>query len=96
MLGIPLGLVLYLALAGAPRRIMEAGALVMLLAGVALLNAAPENPYLLASVDVWRYGHFLSFNGLTGLVSTAWPFLAGAYLLWSLAERRRTASREVV
>jgi hypothetical protein len=27
-------------------------------------------------------GHFLSFHGITRLVSSLWPFLAAAYLSW--------------
>lgn len=28
----------------------------------------------------WRYGHLLSFNGLTGLIAELWPLLALAYM----------------
>ncbi|MCZ7653725.1 MAG: hypothetical protein M5R42_04690 [Rhodocyclaceae bacterium] len=36
-----------------------------LLFATALVNLAPENPYLAASLAVWQQGHFLNFNGLT-------------------------------
>jgi VanZ family protein len=82
MLGIPAGLLLYLPLARLPRRGMALAALGLILFGAALLNYAPENPYIQASVQTWRYGHFLSFNGATQLISTVWPLMATAYLLW--------------
>jgi VanZ family protein len=84
MLGIPAGLLLYLALARLPPRGVTLVAVALILGGAALLNAAPENPYIQASVTVWRYGHFLSFNGLTQLVSSLWPFAASGYLVWLL------------
>lgn len=62
---------------------------VLLMAATALVNVAPENPYLANSLQVWRQGHFLNFNGLTRLVSTLWPFVALVYLL--LVTRRREA-----
>jgi VanZ family protein len=87
MLGIPAGLILYLLLARLPRQGAILSAIALLLAGAALLNSAPENPYIQASVQTWRYGHFLSFNGLTQFVSSAWPVVASAYLLWLLRVR---------
>ncbi len=84
MLGIPAGLLLYLALARLPRRVAMLVAAALILGGATLLNAAPENPYIQASVTIWRYGHFLSFNGLTQLISSVWPLAASAYLLWLL------------
>ena len=44
---------------------------------------------LLASLAVWPQGQFLHFNGLTRLVSAAWPFTALAYLIWLAADRER-------
>ncbi|GIK25937.1 MAG: hypothetical protein C3F19_04155 [Rhodocyclales bacterium] len=52
-----------------------------LLFATALVNLAPENPYLTASLAVWQQGHFLNFNGLTKLVSSLWPFAALPYLM---------------
>jgi VanZ family protein len=88
MLGIPAGLLLYLLLAKLPRWGVTLSALALILGGAALLNAAPENPYIQASIQIWRYGHFLSFNGLTQFVSSVWPLVAGAYLVWLLRVRR--------
>ena len=52
-----------------------------LLFATALVNLAPENPYLAASLADWQQGHFLNFNGLTRLVSSLWPFAALPYLM---------------
>ena len=84
ILGIPAGLLLFLVLARLPRGGGIVSAMLLILGGAALLNAAPENPYIRASVQTWRYGHFLSFNGLTQLVSSAWPIAASVYLMWLL------------
>jgi VanZ family protein len=87
MLGIPAGCLLYLALAWLPRRAGAAVAAGLLLIGIVLVNIAPENPYLQASVQTWRGGHFLSFEGVAGLVSALWPFAAAAYLLYFAVAR---------
>lgn len=82
MLGIPAGLLVYLALSKLPRWGVSVCAAALILAGATLLNAAPENPYIQASIQIWRYGHFLSFNGVTQFVSRIWPLVAFAYLVW--------------
>jgi VanZ family protein len=84
MLGIPAGLVLYLALLWLPRRGMLLASALLLAGGAVLVSMAPENPYIEAAVQTWQHGHFLSFSGLTRLVSTLWPGAACAYLLWLL------------
>jgi VanZ family protein len=53
----------------------------LLMAATALVNLAPDNPYLLNSLQEWRQGHFLNFNGLTRLLSVLWPFAVLGYLL---------------
>ena len=86
MLGIPAGILLYLLLGRFPGRVLTMVVAPLLLAGVLVLNMAPENPYLHASIQTWRHGHFLSFNGVTKLVATLWPFLAVAYVIWLLLD----------
>jgi VanZ family protein len=82
MLGIPLGVGLYVgAMRFAKHRLAPAAA-IALLCGAVLVNIAPENPYIAKSVMVWQVGHFLSFNGTTRLASSLWPFIALAYLCW--------------
>jgi VanZ family protein len=90
MLGIPLGLLLYLFLTRFPATLLALAVAVLLLAGMLVLNVAPTNPYLQASVQTWRYGHFLSFNGVTRLVSTLWPFVAVGYVIWLTLNPPRT------
>ncbi|HYL17784.1 MAG TPA: VanZ family protein [Burkholderiales bacterium] len=82
LLGIPAGVALYLGLMWLARPILPVVAAVLVLAGAVLVNIAPRNPYILASIQIWSHGHFLSFNGTTRLVSTVWPFLAASYLVW--------------
>ena len=80
MLGIPGGIVLYLALHRLPRVMAGIASALLLTLGALLINLAPENPYFAASFSTWRHGHFLSFNGLTRLVSTVWPLAAVTHL----------------
>jgi hypothetical protein len=58
-----------------------------------LVNLSPPNPYFAATLKVWAQGHFLNFNGLTHLVSAAWPFAALVYLVYLAASRRRDRVR---
>ena len=55
-----------------------------------VVNIAPPNPYYISTVQDLNPGRFLDFNGLTQLVSAAWPFLALLYGVVTLAggERR--------
>jgi hypothetical protein len=85
MLGIPVGIVGYLILSQLPRRAAAGAAALLLVTGVVLVNMAPSNPYVEASVQRWRHGHFLSFEGMTDLVAVAWPFCAATYLCWICA-----------
>lgn len=62
----------------AQMRIALAGAALM--AGTALVNLTPGNPYAEAALAAWRQGNFLNFNGLTRWVSSFWPFVALPYL----------------
>jgi VanZ family protein len=64
-------------------------AAVLLMAATVLVNLAPQNPYLAATLGEWQPGRFLNFNGLTKLVTSAWPFAALAYLIWLAARRAR-------
>ncbi len=88
--GLALGFVAALAAAALPRAWALALCGLALMTATALVNLAPENPYLAHSLAVWRQGHFLNFNGLTRLVSTLWPFAALAYV-FAIAARGRGA-----
>ncbi len=89
-LGLVIGIAIALAAVALPRTARLVLAAVLLMVATVLVNLAPPNPYLAASLKVWQQGHFLNFNGLTRLVSVAWPFIALGYLIY-LASKRREA-----
>ncbi len=72
-----------------PRTARLGLAAVLIMAATVLVNLAPPNPYLAASLKVWEQGHFLNFNGLTRLVSVLWPFAAIGYLIFLASRRSR-------
>jgi VanZ family protein len=79
--GLAFGMLALLAATHLPPLAQRMLAALALLFATALVNLAPENPYLAASLAVWQQGHFLNFNGLTKLVSSLWPFAALPYLM---------------
>lgn len=87
--GLAAGFVLMLAALSLPRTARLALAAVLVMAATVLVNLAPPNPYLAAILKVWTQGHFLHFNGLTRLVSAAWPFAALAWLIYLASRRAR-------
>lgn len=87
--GLAAGCLLWLAASLLPGLARQALAALSLLLATALVNLAPENPYLAAMLQVWQQGHFLNFNGLTRLASALWPFLA---LPWLMLLRKDKAS----
>lgn len=92
-LGLLAGLALAIAALWLPRPARLACAAVLLMAATVLVNLAPPNPYLADTLKVWEQGHFLNFNGLTRLVSAAWPFAALAYLVYLASSRLRDPLR---
>jgi len=80
LLGLAIGLAMWLLLARAHRSVLIRAAAVCLALGLVVVNLAPENPYLVAALKVWRHGHYVSFNGMTRLLSAVWPFVTLAYL----------------
>ena len=93
-LGLVIGIVVALAAVALPRAVRLILA-VLLMAATVLVNLAPPNPYLALSLKVWQQGHFLNFNGLTRLVSAAWPFIALGYLMYLASRRRGRLALEV-
>jgi VanZ family protein len=89
--GLLAGLAVVLFAVAMPRTARLAIAAVLLMIATVLVNLAPPNPYLVATLKLWQQGHFLNFNGLTRLVSALWAFAALAYLMY-LAARRRESS----
>ena len=89
--GLVAGLVLGFAAMALPRLARLALAAVLLMAATVLVNLAPPNPYLAATLKLWQQGHFLNFNGVTRWVSALWAFAALAYLMYVAAGRRDSA-----
>jgi VanZ family protein len=88
--GLVVGIVVALAALALPRVARLAAAAVLLMAATVLVNVAPANPYLSATLKLWQQGYFLNFNGVTRLVSALWAYVALGYLML-LAARRRDA-----
>ncbi len=82
--GLVAGLMMLLAIAWVRRSIRVVIACLFFMFATALVNVVPGNPYTANALQVWHQSHFLNFNGLTGFVSTIWPFLALAYLLFAM------------
>jgi hypothetical protein len=89
-IGLAAGIVVALAAMALPRVARLGLAAVLMMAATVLVNLAPPNPYLAATLKLWQQGHFLNFNGLTRLVSALWAFAALGYLIF-LAWRREAA-----
>jgi hypothetical protein len=92
-LGLAGGIVLAMVALWLPRTPRLALAAMLLMAATVLVNLAPPNPYFAATLKVWEQGHFLNFNGLTRLVSAAWPFAALGYLVYLASSRLRDPLR---
>ncbi len=92
-LGLAVGVALAMAALWLQLTARLAMAAVLLMAATVLVNLAPPNPYFAATLKVWEQGHFLNFNGLTRLVSAAWPFVALGYLVYLAATQRRRPLR---
>ena len=89
LFGIAAGTLASMIAVGFPRPLRLAICGMALMAATAIVNFAPGNPYLMASLAMWPQGQFLHFNGLTRLVSALWPFVALAYVIWLAADRER-------
>jgi VanZ family protein len=87
--GLAAGAGLALLAVALPRFARLPAAAMLIMAATVLVNLAPPNPYVDASLRVWQHGHFLNFNGLTRLVSALWPFAALGYLMVLAARRPR-------
>lgn len=87
--GLVLGLVLLAVAKRLPRWSQHSLASLTLLVATVLVNLAPDNPFVDASVRTLQQGHFLNFYGLTQLAAAVWPFLALAWLSAQAAVTRR-------
>lgn len=79
--GLAAGLLLWLVASPLQGRWQQALAALSLLVATALVNLAPENPYLANTFQIWNPGQFLNFHGLTRLASNLWPFLVLPWLI---------------
>lgn len=86
--GLVLGLALLAVASRLPRWSQHSLASFTLLLSTALVNLAPENPFVDASARLLQKGHYLNFYGLTQWVSVLWPFLALVYLSAQASVRR--------
>lgn len=86
--GLAAGILVALGALALSRVARLAAAAVLLMAATVLVNLAPPNPYLAASLKLWQQGQFLNFNGVTRLVSTLWAYVALGYLMFLAARRR--------
>ncbi|MEO8004382.1 MAG: VanZ family protein [Betaproteobacteria bacterium] len=93
VIGLVAGVMLWLPLAWQSAAASSRSAVVCICAAVLLVNLAPENPYLVAALQILQRGQFLHFNAMIGLLSSWWPFLAIVSLLIVLLRR---APRSVV
>jgi VanZ family protein len=91
--GLLAGLILALLALALPRTVQLSIAAVLLMAATVLVNLAPPNPYVAATLKVWEQGHFLNFNGLTRIVSAAWPFVAIGYAIALAGRTGRNAAQ---
>jgi hypothetical protein len=91
--GLLAGIAIGLAAVSLPRIARLGLAAILILAATVLVNIAPPNPYFTATLRVWQQGHFFNFNGLTRLVSVAWPFIALGYLIFLASRRPRETER---
>lgn len=82
LLGLAVGLAAWLLLVRAPRSFLIRASAICFALGLVAVNLAPENPYLIAALKVWRHGHYVSFNGMTRLLSALWPFVTVGYLIF--------------
>ena len=87
LIGTISGVLVALAATALPRPGQLALCALAVMAAAVVVNIAPANPYLAASLATWRQGYFEHFIGLTRLIAGAWPFLALVYVVWLASAR---------
>jgi VanZ family protein len=88
--GLLCGILLAFGAVSLPRVLRLAAAAVLIMVATVLVNLAPPNPYLAATLKLWQQGPFLNFNGLTRVVSALWAYVALGYLMFLAARRRES------
>lgn len=79
--GILIGTIMLCGLAFAPPVAQRRVAALALVTSLVAVNAAPANPYFIATLQTWVQGKFLNFNGAAQFLSLLWPFFALWFLL---------------
>lgn len=78
--GVLIGTIMLAGLAFAPSVAQRRVAVLALITSLVAVNAAPANPYFIATMQTWVQGKFLNFNGAAQFLSILWPF----FTLWFL------------
>lgn len=78
--GVLIGAIMLAGLAFAPPVAQRRVAVLALITSLVAVNAAPANPYFIATMQTWVQGKFLNFNGAAQFLSLLWPF----FTLWFL------------
>ncbi len=86
--GLALGLLLALAAAALPARVVAGLGLVALTGLVVGVAQAPADPYFAQSLQAWEQGRFVRFHGLTQWIGWLWPYVTMAWLLTRLGASR--------
>ena len=81
------------ALASLRRPTRLRAGIALMVAGVVLVNVAPENAYYAEMVERWDQGRWLNFNGMTRWVAAVWPYCALLYLVRRWRRGGRLARR---
>lgn len=76
-----------------PGWLQHLAASLALLLTTALVNMAPDNPFLEMALRMPRESHAINFSGLTRLLASLWPMLALVYLTARQALLRDEVSR---
>lgn len=88
--GVLIGTIMLAGLAFAPSVAQRRVAVLALITSLVAVNAAPANPYFIATMQTWVQGKFLNFNGAAQFLSLLWPFLT----LWFLLHPVHSAKRQ--
>jgi VanZ family protein len=88
--GVLIGTIMLAGLAFAPPVAQRRVAVLALITSLVAVNAAPANPYFIATMQTWVQGKFLNFNGAAQFLSLLWPF----FTLWFLLHPVHRTKRE--
>lgn len=85
--GLLFGIAILSGLVFAPPVVQRRLAVLMLGISLFVVNAVPDNPYFVATLQTWVQGKFLNFNGAAQFLSLLWPFIAFWFLLHPVHRR---------